>query len=102
VDSPAPASQDDSLDAFVHQVVKDWRRCPLRPAVQHLLAFIEKMTRSPSQMTQAEVSALCEAGWSDRAVHDAVQLASYFNYINRVADALGVAPETDRPVWGRS
>ena len=29
-------------------------------------------------------------GFSDTAIHDAVQVISYFNFINRVADALGV------------
>ena len=30
---------------------------------------------------------------SDRAIHDVTQVVSYFNYINRIADGLGVEPE---------
>ena len=33
-------------------------------------------------------------GFDDRGIHDAVQIIGYFNYINRVADALGVEPES--------
>lgn len=44
-------------------------------------------------MSQADVDHLRAAGWPDTAVHDATQTCSYFNYINRIADALGVEPE---------
>jgi alkylhydroperoxidase family enzyme len=35
-------------------------------------------------------------GWSDEAIHDAIQVISYFNYINRIAEGVGVEPE---PEW---
>jgi uncharacterized protein YciW len=54
-------------------------------------------------MTPDDVQALRDAGFSDRAIHDAAQVCAYFNYINRVADGLGVdlEPEmaTNRPDW---
>ena len=53
-------------------------------------------------MAQADVDALRAAGFDDRAVHDATQVVSYFNYINRVADALGVELETFVRAWGES
>ena len=37
-----------------------------------------------------------EHGWSDAAIHDAIQVIAYFNYINRVADAVGI---DDEPEW---
>lgn len=44
-------------------------------------------------MNQADVEGLRGHGLSDEAIHIAVQVIAYFNYINRVADALGVDPE---------
>lgn len=41
-------------------------------------------------MTEADVKRLREVGLSDRAIHDATQVIAYFNYINRIADGLGV------------
>jgi len=41
-----------------------------------------------------EIETLRRAGWDDRAIHDTVQIVAYFNYINRVAEGLGVEPET--------
>ena len=49
----------------------------------------------PWEMTGADVEKLRAAGLSDRGILDAVQVISYFNYINRVADGLGVDPEPE-------
>lgn len=48
-------------------------------------------------MTQGDVSALREAGLDDRGIVDANQVVSYFNYVNRVADGLGVELESTWP-----
>ena len=50
-------------------------------------------------MGQADVDTLREAGFSDRAIHDATQVISYFNYINRIADSLGVEYEDFIDPW---
>jgi hypothetical protein len=36
-------------------------------------------------------------GWNDGAIHDAIQVVSYFNYINRIAEGVGIEGE---PEWG--
>ena len=41
-------------------------------------------------MTEADVDRLRELGLSDQAINDATQVISFFNYINRIADGLGV------------
>jgi alkylhydroperoxidase family enzyme len=48
-------------------------------------------------MAEADVLALRAQGLDDRAVHDATQVVSYFNYINRIADALHVELEPEMP-----
>ncbi|MCA8953473.1 MAG: hypothetical protein KDE27_28430 [Planctomycetes bacterium] len=49
-----------------------------------------------------DVEALRAAGFDDVAIHDVTQVASYFHYINRIADALGVELEDEAVVrpWG--
>jgi len=103
VDVTAAASgppEGATLDALVHQVARDWREAPLSAGVQRLLEYAEKVTRTPAGCTATDVDRLRSAGWSDRAIHDAVQIVAYFNYINRVVDALGVEPEPDFRDWG--
>ena len=41
-------------------------------------------------MTAADVDGLRALGWSDLEIHDAAQVVAYFNYVNRLADGLGV------------
>ena len=43
-----------------------------------------------------DVEALRAHGLDDAAIHDAIQVIAYFNYINRVAEAVGIGPE---PEW---
>ena len=54
------------------------------------------LTRSPSSASAGEIDRLRREGWSDAAIHDAIQVISFFNYINRVADAVGIESE---PEW---
>jgi len=101
VQFPQTATPDSAvLDAFVHQVADDWHECGLSAAVGGLAEFAEKVTRTPADVSEADIAGLREVGWSDQAIHDAVQVIAYFNYINRVADALGVEPEKGLPRWG--
>lgn len=49
-----------------------------------------KLSRTPAEVTQADVDRLRELGLSDQAISDATQVIAYFNYMNRIADGLGV------------
>ena len=62
-----------------------------------LCHFAVRLTSAPGAMSRDDVDTLRAAGFSDRAISDAVQVVSYFNYINRVADALGVDLEEWMP-----
>ncbi|RMF74935.1 MAG: hypothetical protein D6738_05040 [Acidobacteria bacterium] len=57
-----------------------------------LYRYALKLTRRAADCTAEDVDALRAAGASDVEIHATVQVAAYFNYINRVADALGVEP----------
>ncbi len=60
-----------------------------------LLPFAIKLTASPGALRRADLAPLRAAGLGDLAIHDAVQAIAYFNYINRVADGLGVDLEPE-------
>ena len=92
--------QDEQADAFVHAVARDWRTAPLSDADRALCAFAAKLTHDQHRMTASDLEVLRGQGFDDRAIHDAVQVISYFNYITRVADALGVEREDFISPWG--
>ena len=54
-----------------------------------------KLTHSPADVTKSDLDHLRELGLSDRAINDATQVISFFNYINRIANGLGVDLEPD-------
>jgi alkylhydroperoxidase family enzyme len=55
-----------------------------------MLAYVEKLTLTPAEVERADVEALRAAGFDDRAVLQIAQITSFFAYLNRMADGLGV------------
>jgi alkylhydroperoxidase family enzyme len=53
------------------------------------------VTRAPGSLRARHLEPLRQHGLSDRDILDAVEVIAYFNYINRVADALGIDPEPE-------
>lgn len=90
----------DDADAFVHQIVADWTKAPLSRADRALCEYAVKLTRMATPMTPDDLARLRAEGLDDRAIHDATQVTGFFNYITRVADGLGVEPETFIERWG--
>ena len=58
-----------------------------------LCRFAAKLTIAPSQMTDDDIHRLRDHDFSDEQIVVATQVIGYFNYINRIADALGVEDE---------
>ncbi len=75
----------------------DYRRAALEPKVRALCDYAVRLTRTPAAVGAADVQALREHGWDDRAIHDAIQVIAYFNYVNRVAEGVGIGPEPEWP-----
>ena len=78
-------------------VVADWRTAPLRPELHAALAFIDKLTLRPDELTDADAEAAYAAGVSRQALLDAAAVCSMFSMIVRLADSFG----WDVPEWDR-
>lgn len=74
----------------------DWRAADLEPRVQALCELAEQLTLRPASVGPEEIERLHAVGLEDAAIHDAIQVIAYFNYVNRVADAVGIP---DEPEW---
>ena len=81
---------DDSLK---NQLINDFQSADITHADKLILNYAAKITREPHLIDQAFVDHLKSNDFSDRLIHDIVQVAAYFNYINRLADGLGVEME---------
>ena len=74
----------------------DYRAADLEPRTRALCDFAIQLTREPASITQTDIDKLHTHGLDDAAIHDAIQVIGYFNYINRIADAVGI---DDEPEW---
>ncbi|SDG09961.1 uncharacterized peroxidase-related enzyme [Limimonas halophila] len=68
-----------------------------RPDLAPLLAYIDKLNAAPSSITQADVDAVLDAGWSEQALTYAILSCGYFNLMNRWVEGLGI-PSDDATV----
>ena len=58
-----------------------------------MLDYVEKLTLKPVSVGRDDIEALRRVGFDDTAILQINLIASWFNYINRVADGLGVGRE---------
>lgn len=79
---------------------RDWHGVPLGPQDKAMLEYSEKLTFAPWSMTDADLDALRDAGFSEENIVDIVLVAAYRNFINRVHIALGLSPESMRERLG--
>ena len=71
-------------------LVEDYEKAPLTAQDRTMLDYVTVVTKDATRVTPAHHARLREAGFDDRGILQITLIASWFNYINRVADALGV------------
>jgi uncharacterized peroxidase-related enzyme len=84
-------------EGLARVAMEDYRQAVLEPPLRLLLDFAVQVTLAVQTVDEARITELREAGWKDEAILEAVEIIGFFNYYNRMADALGVEPE---PEWG--
>ncbi len=79
--------------ALVAALIQDYQQADLSPADRAMLDYACKVTLAPASVEAADVEALRQVGFDDRAIHDICHVAAYYAYVNRIADGLGVELE---------
>ena len=83
-----------SLDQELVDALKsDWHVATLDEHDYAMLTYVEKITKNPVSIWRDDMDALRKVGFDDTAILQITLIASFFNYINRIADALGVGRE---------
>jgi alkylhydroperoxidase family enzyme len=77
-------------EAFVKALVEDYEHAPISAQDRVMLDYVGVVTKDATRVTPAHHKRLREVGFDDRGILQITLIASWFNYINRVADALGV------------
>ena len=78
---------DETLVAAIRE---DYRTAPISEKDKVMLGYVEQLTRDATRIGRADHERLRAVGFDDKGILQVTLIASWFNYINRVADALGV------------
>jgi uncharacterized peroxidase-related enzyme len=79
--------------ALVEALEKDYMTAPISPQERVMLDYVVKLTRDATKVWKGDHEKLRSVGFDDRGILQITLIAAWFNYINRVADALGVGRE---------
>ncbi len=79
--------------ALVEALEKDYTTAPISRQDRVMLDYVVKLTKDATRIWKDDIDGLRAAGFDDKAILQITLIASWFNYINRVADALGVGRE---------
>ena len=79
---------------MVKTLQEDYANAPISEQDRVMLDYVVQITKDATRISPKDHARLREVGFDDRGILQITLIASWFNYINRVADALGVGRET--------
>jgi len=77
----------------VEALERDYTTAPITPQERVMVDYVVKLTKDATRVSKDDHEKLRAVGFDDKAILQITLIASWFNYINRVADALGVGRE---------
>lgn len=76
--------------ALFEGLMEDVATSAVDERLKPVLAYVGKLTRTPSMMTEADAQAVYAAGWDEQALFDAVSVCGLFNLMNRIVEGSGI------------
>jgi uncharacterized peroxidase-related enzyme len=86
----ATAEQFGVAEGLLQQLLENPEHAPIDDRMKPLLAYVKKLTYTPSRMLPADAKAVFAAAWSGQALHEAVSVCGLFNLMNRLVEGLGL------------
>lgn len=78
-------------ETLIDVMVDDLDAASIDNKLKPLLRYAAKLNTLPPKLTTADAQAVYDAGWSERALFDTIEIAALFNYMNRIIEGTGVA-----------
>lgn len=88
------ASQFGVPEESLRKMLFDLNDVQMESRMRPLLEYVRRLTMAPHQLVQADADAVFAAGWSERALHDAILTTCLFNFMNRLLDGHGCGGDT--------
>jgi uncharacterized peroxidase-related enzyme len=80
-------------EVLIEALKRDYTTAPITEQERMMLDYVVKLTKDATKVWKDDHDRLRAVGFDDKAILQITLIASWFNYINRVADALGVGRE---------
>ena len=78
---------------LIEALQKDYTTAPITPQERVMVDYVVKLTKDATKVWKDDIERLRAVGFDDRGILQITLIASWFNYINRVADSLGIGRE---------
>ena len=75
---------------LIEALKRDYTTAPITEQERVMVNYVVKLTKDATKVQKDDHAQLRAAGFDDKAILQITLIASWFNYVNRVADALGV------------
>lgn len=82
-------------ETIFDQLADDIETAAVEPAMRPILRYVQKIAAEPWKIVQKDADAVYAAGWSEKALHDAIAVACTFAFMNRLTLAHGIAANPD-------
>lgn len=79
--------EESTIDAMMVDV----ETAPIDASMKPVLAYVKKLNALPTRLGHKDAKAVYDAGWSERALYDAIQICALFNFMNRIIEGTGVS-----------
>ena len=79
-------------EGLIDRLLDDFDAAPVEDRFRPMLKYVRKLTLSPSAMIQADADAVFDAGWDEKALHDAIAVCARMNFMCRLVEGHGFVP----------
>jgi uncharacterized peroxidase-related enzyme len=76
--------------ALIDALIEDFDSAPVEDRLRPVLAYVAKLNTLPSKLVARDAQAVYDAGWSEAALYEAVQVCALFNMMNRIIEGTGI------------
>lgn len=82
-------------EGLLADLLADVEAAEVDERMRPLLSYVGKLTREPARVSPTDARRVLDAGWDEKALHDAVSVCALFNFMNRFVSGLGVSAQDD-------
>ena len=86
----AAAAEFGIEEGLLTALLEDIDTADVDEKLKPVFRFVQKLTREPAKMTQADADSVFAMGWSERTLYDAIAVCCLFNFMNRYVDGIGL------------